>query len=111
VFAQHHLKRTTAFEVSDIQFAIQFVANGLGIAIVLSAVARSFNGSADETAACPPGGSLFFRSPSKKLLTGTDTVDLFLEKMADHCVTCGLLMVRNGNGHTWTNCVGGSGRS
>ena len=30
VFAQHHLKRNTAFEVSDVQPVMQFVANGLG---------------------------------------------------------------------------------
>ena len=45
VFARHHLKRTTAFEVSDIQPAMQFVANGLGVAIAASAVARSFKES------------------------------------------------------------------
>lgn len=39
VFAQHRIKRTTAFEVSNIQPAMQFVANGLGVAVVPSAVA------------------------------------------------------------------------
>ena len=47
----------------------------------------------------------------KKRLTGTDTGDLFLEKMADHCVKCGLLMVRNGNGDKCANWGGTSGRS
>jgi DNA-binding transcriptional LysR family regulator len=63
VFAQHRIKRTTAFEVSDIQPARQFVANGLGVAVVPSAVARSSKNlgaawrfaSSEETAACHVG--------------------------------------------------------
>ena len=35
VFAQRHLKRTTAFEVSEIQIAMQFVANGRALACPL----------------------------------------------------------------------------
>jgi DNA-binding transcriptional LysR family regulator len=92
VFAQHHLKRTTAFEVSDIQFAMQFVANGLGVAIVPSAVARSFKESgggvvlriARRDGPLPAWRVAILRSTKKKRLTGTDTVDLFLEKLADH---------------------------
>ena len=45
VFAQHHLRRTTAFEVSEIETAMQFVSNGLGVAIVPSALATSFTKS------------------------------------------------------------------
>jgi DNA-binding transcriptional LysR family regulator len=92
VFAQHHLKRTIAFEVSDIQPAMQFVANGLGVAIVPSAVARSFKESgggvvlriARRDGPLPARRVAILRSTKKKRLTGTDTVDLFLEKLADH---------------------------
>jgi DNA-binding transcriptional LysR family regulator len=92
VFAQHHLKRTTAIEVSDIQPAMQFVANGLGVAIVPSAVAKSFKesgggvvlriGRRDDR--LPAWRVAILRSTKKKRRTGTDTVDLFLEKLADH---------------------------
>jgi DNA-binding transcriptional LysR family regulator len=92
VFAQHHLKRTTAFEVSDIQPAMQFVANCLGVAIVPSAVARSFKESGGGVVLrigrrgglLPAWRVAILRSTKKKRLTGTDTVDLFLEKLADH---------------------------
>jgi DNA-binding transcriptional LysR family regulator len=92
VFAQHHLKRTIAFEVSDIQPAMQFVANGLGVAIVPSAVARSFKESGGgvvlrigrREGRLPAWRVAILRSTKKKRLTGTDTVDLFLEKLADH---------------------------
>jgi DNA-binding transcriptional LysR family regulator len=92
VFAQHHLKRTTAFEVSDIQPAMQFVASGLGVAIVPSAVAKSFKESGGgvvlriggRDGRLPAWRVAILRSTKKKRLTGTDIVDLFLEKLADH---------------------------
>ena len=92
VFAQHHLKRTTAFEVSDIQPAMQFVASGLGVAIVPSSVARSFKESGGSVVLrigrrdghLPVWRVSILRSTKKKRLAGTDTVDLFLEKLADH---------------------------
>jgi DNA-binding transcriptional LysR family regulator len=91
VFAQHRLKRTTAFEVSDIQPAMQFVANGLGVAIVPSAVARSFKESGGgvvlrigkRDGPLPTWRVAILRSTKKKRLTGKDTVDLFLEKLAE----------------------------
>jgi DNA-binding transcriptional LysR family regulator len=91
VFAQHHLKRTIAFEVSDIHPAMQFVANGLGVAIVPSAVARSFKESGGgvvlrisrRDGRLPAWRVAILRSTKKKRLTGTDIVDLFLEKLAD----------------------------
>jgi DNA-binding transcriptional LysR family regulator len=39
-FALHHLRRSTVFEVSDVLTALQFVENGLGIAVVPSALTR-----------------------------------------------------------------------
>jgi DNA-binding transcriptional LysR family regulator len=90
VFAQHHLKRTTAFEVSEIQTAIQFVANGLGVAIVPSAVARSFKETwggavlriSKRDGRLPAWRVAILRRTKQKRLTGTDTVDLFLDKLA-----------------------------
>ena len=91
VFAQHHLKRTTAFEVSEIQTAMQFVANGLGVAIVPSAFARSFTRSwsgvvlriSRRDGRLPAWRVAILRRTKQKRHTGTDTVDLFLDKLAD----------------------------
>ena len=71
---------------------MQFVANGLGVAIVPSAVARSFKESGGGVVLrigrrdghLPAWRVAILRSTKKKRLTGTDTVDLFLEKLADH---------------------------
>jgi DNA-binding transcriptional LysR family regulator len=90
VFAQHHLKRTTAFEVSEIRIAMQFVANGLGVAIVPSAFARSFTKSwggvvlpISRDGHLPAWRVAILRRTKQKRHTGTDTVDLFLDKLAD----------------------------
>jgi DNA-binding transcriptional LysR family regulator len=90
VFAQHHLKRTTAFEVSEIRIAMQFVANGLGVAIVPSAFARSFTKSwggvvlrISTDGHLPAWRVAILRRTKQKRHTGTDTVDLFLDKLAD----------------------------
>ena len=92
VFAQHHLRRTTAFEVSEIQTAMQFVANGLGVAIVPSVLARSFTKSrggavlriSSRGGRLPAWRVAILRRTKQKRQTGTDTVDLFLDKLADH---------------------------
>ena len=92
VFAQHHLKRTTAFEVSEIRIAMQFVANGLGVAIVPSVYARSFTKSwrgavlpiSSRDGRLPAWRIAILRRTKQKRHTGTDTVDLFLNKLADH---------------------------
>ena len=92
VFAQHHLRRTTAFEVSEIETAMQFVSNGLGVAIVPSALATSFTksrGSAvlrisRQDVRMPAWRVAILRRTKQKRHIGTDTVDLFLDKLADH---------------------------
>ena len=92
VFAQHHLKRTTAFEVSEIRIAMQFVANGLGVAIVPSVLARFFTKSrggvvlriSRRDGRLPAWRVAIFRRTKQKRQTGTDTVDLFLDELADH---------------------------
>jgi DNA-binding transcriptional LysR family regulator len=90
IFAQRHLKRTTAFEVSEIQTAMQFVANGLGVAIVPSAVARSFTKSSGSVVlrisrrdGLPTWRIAILRRTKQKRYIGTDTVDLFLDQLAD----------------------------
>jgi DNA-binding transcriptional LysR family regulator len=92
VFAQHHLKRTTAFEVSEIQTAMQFVASGLGVAIVPSALAIPFTKSrggvvlriSRRDGRLPAWRVAILRRTKQKRHTGSDTVDLFLDKLADH---------------------------
>jgi DNA-binding transcriptional LysR family regulator len=93
VFAQHHLKRTAAFEVSEIRIAMQFVANGLGVAIVPSAFATSFTKSwggvvllriSGRDGRLPAWRVAILRRTKQKRLTGTDTVDLFLAMLPDH---------------------------
>jgi DNA-binding transcriptional LysR family regulator len=92
VFAQHHLKRTTAFEVSEIRIAMQFVANGLGVAIVPSAYARSFPKSwggvvlsiSSRDGHLPAWRIAILRRTKQKRHTGKDTVDLFLAMLPDH---------------------------
>jgi DNA-binding transcriptional LysR family regulator len=92
VFAQHHLRRTTAFEVSEIETAMQFVSNGLGVAIVPSALATSFTKSrggavlriSRRDVRMPAWRVAILRRTKQKHHIGTDTVDLFLDKLADH---------------------------
>jgi DNA-binding transcriptional LysR family regulator len=45
MFAEHHIKRNTVFEVSDVQTAMQFVEKDLGVAVVPSELARSLTAS------------------------------------------------------------------
>ena len=90
MFAEHHIKRNTAFEVSDVQTAMQFVEKDLGVAVVPSELARSLTASRrilslkiSNQAPYPPKWriAILRRSPQKGL-TGRSTVDLFLEALA-----------------------------
>jgi DNA-binding transcriptional LysR family regulator len=71
---------------------MQFVANGLGVAIVPSAVAKPFKETGDGAAprigggddGLPPWRISIFRRMKQKHHTGTDTVDLFLAMLPDH---------------------------
>jgi DNA-binding transcriptional LysR family regulator len=90
-FAQYHLKRTTVFEVSDIQTALQFVGKGLGVAVVPSALARSSADSrqirslriVDQSPRFPKWRIAILTRLRQKNLAGKSTVDLFLETLAD----------------------------
>jgi DNA-binding transcriptional LysR family regulator len=90
-FSQYHLKRMTAFEVSDIQQVIQFVGKGLGVAVVPSALARSAANSrqihslriADQNPRFPKWRIAILTRLRQKNLPGKSTVDLFLEALAE----------------------------
>lgn len=90
MFAEHHLKRNTVFEVSDVQTAMQFVEKGLGVAVVPSELARSLTASRrilslkiSNQDPCPPRWRLaILRRLRQNGLPGKSTVDLFLEALA-----------------------------
>jgi DNA-binding transcriptional LysR family regulator len=89
MFAEHHIKRSTVFEVSDVQTALQFVERGLGVAVVPSALARSLAGSRrivslkiSNQDPCPPRWRIaVLRRSRQNGLPGKSTVDLFLEAL------------------------------
>jgi DNA-binding transcriptional LysR family regulator len=90
-FAQYHLKRSTVFEVSDIETALQFVGAGLGVAVVPSALARSSADLrqihslriVDRDQRFPKWRIAILTRLRQKNLEGKSTVDLFLETLAD----------------------------
>jgi DNA-binding transcriptional LysR family regulator len=90
MFAEHHLKRNTVFEVSDVQTALQFVEKGLGVAVVPSALAQSYAGShriqslkLSNQAPCPPKWRIaILRRSRQQSMPGKSTVDIFLEALA-----------------------------
>jgi DNA-binding transcriptional LysR family regulator len=90
VFALYHLKRTTVFEVTDIEAALQFVGKGLGVAVVPSALARSSADSrqihslriVDKIPEFPKWRLAILTRLREKNLTRKSTVDLFLETLA-----------------------------
>ena len=91
-FAQRRFKRTTAFKVSDIQPAMQFVASGFGVAIVPFALARPFKKTGEgvmlrlstRDGLLPPWRISIFRRMKQKRLIGMGTADLFLAMLPDH---------------------------
>jgi DNA-binding transcriptional LysR family regulator len=90
MFAEHHIRRNTAFEVSDVQAALQFVEQDLGVAVVPSALARSRANSGRIAALKirdqnprPPGWRIaMLRRSRQQGLRHKTTVDLFLEAVA-----------------------------
>lgn len=90
-FASRHLRRQIAFEVSDVQTAVQFVAKGLGVAIVPSVLARVYPKPAStvllKIADRDPRLAYWrlgiLRRPKNKSAKHKSTVDLFLEALAD----------------------------
>jgi DNA-binding transcriptional LysR family regulator len=91
VFALHHLRRSTVFEVSDVQTALRFVGRGLGVAIMPSALARSSANARqihslrimDRSPQLPKWRIAIITRSRQKVLPGKSTVDLFLESLAN----------------------------
>jgi DNA-binding transcriptional LysR family regulator len=90
MFAEHHLKRNTVFEVSDVQTALQFVEQDMGVAVVPSALARPLAAErrirslkiSNEDPRPPTWRIAILRRVRQKGLGGKSTVDLFLEALA-----------------------------
>jgi DNA-binding transcriptional LysR family regulator len=90
-FALYHLRRSTVFEVSDVQTALRFVGKGLGVAIVPSALALSTASArqihslriVDRNPQLPRWRIAIITRSRQKVLPGKSTVDLFLESLAN----------------------------
>jgi DNA-binding transcriptional LysR family regulator len=90
VFAQHHLSRSSVYQVSDIETQLYFVARGLGVAIVPSALARSTTEShhlhtlriVSQPPKLPKWRIAILTRPKRSDLPGKTTVELFLETLA-----------------------------
>ncbi|WP_158823985.1 LysR family transcriptional regulator [Granulicella sp. S156] len=91
VFTQHHLLRTSVYEVSDIETQLYFVAHGLGVAIVPSALARSSAEShqlhtlriLSQAPKLPKWRIAILIRPKRTDIPGKTTVELFLETLAE----------------------------
>ena len=89
MFAEHHVKRNTVFEVSDAQTALQFVEMDMGVAVVPSALARPLAAErrirllkiSNEAPRPPAWRIAILRRVRQKGLRGKSTVDLFLEAL------------------------------
>jgi DNA-binding transcriptional LysR family regulator len=89
MFAEHHVKRNTVFEVSDVQTALQFVEQDMGVAVVPSALARPLAAErrirllkiSNEDPRPPAWRIAILRRVRQKGLRGKSTVDLFLEAL------------------------------
>jgi DNA-binding transcriptional LysR family regulator len=91
VFTQHHLPRSIVYQVSDIETQLYFVAHGLGVAIVPSALARSSTTShhlhtlriLSQPPKLPKWRIAILTRPKRKDIPGKTTVELFLETLAE----------------------------
>jgi DNA-binding transcriptional LysR family regulator len=89
MFAEHHVKRNTVFEVSDAQTALQFVEKDMGVAVVPSALARPLAAErrirllkiSNEDPRPPAWRIAILRRVRQRGLRGKSTVDLFLEAL------------------------------
>ena len=90
VFTQHHLPRSSVYQVSDVETQLYFVAHGLGVAIVPSALARSSSAShhlhtlriLSQPLKLPKWRIAILTRPRRKNIPGKTTVELFLETLA-----------------------------
>jgi DNA-binding transcriptional LysR family regulator len=90
VFTQHQLSRSSVYQVSDVETLLYFVAHGLGVAIVPSALAGSSNEShplhtlriVSQPPKLPKWRLAILIRPRRSDLPGKTTVELFLETLA-----------------------------
>lgn len=90
-FGLRHLERKTVFEVSDVSAALQFVGEGLGVAVVPSVLAQSSADSRhihllrikDQTPRLPKWQLAILTRSKQDGPPGRSTVDLFLEMLKD----------------------------
>ena len=90
VFTQHHLPRSSVYQVSDVETQLYFVAHGLGVAIVPSALARSSTAShhlhtlriLTRPPKLPKWRIAILTRPRRNGISGKTTVELFLETLA-----------------------------
>jgi len=91
VFTQHHLTRSSVYQVSDIETQLNFVAHGLGVAIVPSALARSSTAShhlhtlriLSQPPKLPKWRIAILTRTRRKDIPGKTTVELFLETLSE----------------------------
>jgi len=91
IFTQHHLSRSSVYQVSDIEMQLYFVAQGLGVAIVPSALARSSAKShhlhtlriLSQAPKLPKWRIAILKRPRRNDIPGKTTVELFLETFAE----------------------------
>jgi DNA-binding transcriptional LysR family regulator len=91
IFTQHHLPRSSVYQVSDIETQLYFVAHGLGVAIVPSALARSSTAShhlhtlriLSQAPTLPKWRIAILTRPRRNDIPGKTTVELFLETLAE----------------------------
>ena len=89
-FRSRNLHRRTAYEVSDIETAVQFVAGGLGVAILPSIAARTYAipkttvllKVTDHGPRVAPWRLAILRRPVNKAARHKGTVELFLDTLA-----------------------------
>jgi len=91
IFTQHHLPRSSVYQVSDVETQLDFVAHGLGVAIVPSALARSSTAShrhhtlriLSPPPKLPKWRIAMLKRPKRNDIPGKTTVELFLETLAE----------------------------
>jgi DNA-binding transcriptional LysR family regulator len=91
IFTQHHLSRSSVYQVSDIETQLYFVAHGLGVAIVPSALARSSKELhhlhtlrlLSPPPKLPKWRLAILTRPRRNDIPGKTTVELFLETLAE----------------------------
>jgi DNA-binding transcriptional LysR family regulator len=91
IFTHHHLPRSSVYQVSDVETQLYFVAHGLGVAIVPSALARSPTASHQlhtlriltQPPKLPKWRIAILTRPRQNGIPGKTTVELILETLTE----------------------------